>query len=155
MFLDHRTVTISNLIEEIAALLAYQGLPRITTAYDAVDLQPTTTATHHAAAAAVHVLLAHDAGTTLASATLDEIEATRLKAATNGKPKNAAGAGDHQSRRQSQNRPSKKSSSTKTTKKSPSKSKCEICGRPFTSATYLQRHIEKAHPDAATAPAAE
>lgn len=128
MFLDRRTIAVSKLVEAVAGLLSYQGLMDLTTLFDGADLQPTTNAAHHAAAAAVHVLLAHDAGTMVAS---DEAEQV---AASNGHAKKAPGAASHQSRRLNPPVAAK-----------PARLKCPQCPKTFSSAGRLERHKAKDH----------
>lgn len=64
---DLREMAAARLVACVAETLhGESGTAELGALYDQLDLQPTTTASYHAAAAAVHVLLAHEAGTQVA-----------------------------------------------------------------------------------------
>lgn len=147
--LDKRTMAIHKLIEELTSLLIYEGLMDNRTELKPflaeADLGPDSNTAHHAASAAVHVLLAAQAAAPTMKE-LDELDPD-IPARSNGHSKKAVGAASHQRRRQS---PSSTTISKKT-KQKVSPVRCEICGKLISRPGNLPRHIKTAHPDAVTA----
>jgi len=153
---DVREFTTQRLVAQIAQALRNETVLELGPLFDELNLKPTTTGSYHAAAAAVHVLLAHEAGQGVAG---DSPSPRHLVAAPNGAgggagPKGGAGAPDprgarRQLKRRSPARRAKpvKSSSTRTSK--PRKArvplKCEVCGRPFLTQGRLTNHLRDQH----------
>lgn len=134
---DVKEFAASRLVASLAKALHSGETLDLKAIYDELELQPTTLASYHAAAAAVHVLLAHDLG-----ATHDDVghERPAFALAGNGHSKKALAA-------VAPGRPSPSTTSKKTAHP------CPTCGKKLTSPGMLARHMRQKH-STTTAPGA-
>jgi len=165
---DVREFTTQRLVAQIAQALRNETVLELGQLYDELNFKPSTTASYHAAAAAVHVLLAHEAGSSAqAEQALSLSGAARrpqLAPAPNGSgagPKGGAGAPGHARQLKSdqpigrlKKRRATKSSSTRTSKPRTAREllRCSICDKPFMTAGRLRNHMRDQHGDAPAQP---
>lgn len=148
---DIKEFTASRLVAHIAKALNTGAPLELRPLYEELELHPSGIAAYHAAAAAVHVLLAHTAGQAMAEDPLQRPSQLESGGAGGGAgPKALAGAAPAHARRLLKRRAKAKpakSSSTRTSK--PRKErvtlKCEVCGRPFLTQGRLTNHLRDQH----------
>lgn len=145
---DVKEFTASRLVAAIAQALATGAALELRPLYEELDLAPTTIASYHAAAAAVHVLLAEHAGRSLAAAPRPQLAAPR--AVANGQPAkkaNGARAPQRLVRSGGSRKRRAKSNSTRANKSAGKRAmlQCPVCKQPFMTQGRLTNHLRDRH----------